>query len=132
MVIGKHLRKLREAKGLTQSDIQRRTGLLACYVSRIENGRTVPSVETLKKLAAACEIPMWQIFCPSGEVPRPIPVRPDAKPESPKDVQFLSKLWRLVGNMNQRDLQLLFQMAQGMARKRKTHPRRRAAASRSR
>jgi hypothetical protein len=41
---------------------QKRTGLLRCYISRVENGHTVPSVDTLEKLARALEIPMYQLF----------------------------------------------------------------------
>jgi transcriptional regulator with XRE-family HTH domain len=59
MVIGDRLIELREAKMLSQGDIEKRTGLLRCYVSRIEDNHTVPSVDTLEKLARALEIPMY-------------------------------------------------------------------------
>ena len=62
MVIGDRLRELREAKELSQDDIEKRTGLLRCYMSRVENNRTVPSVDTLEKLARALEVPMYQLF----------------------------------------------------------------------
>ena len=52
MIIGERLRGFREEKKLSQGDIEQRTGLLRCYVSRVENGHTVPSVETLEKLLA--------------------------------------------------------------------------------
>ncbi len=55
MVIGDRLKTLRETKDLSQGDIEKRTGLLRCYVSRVENGHTVPSVETLEKFAR----PRW-------------------------------------------------------------------------
>jgi transcriptional regulator with XRE-family HTH domain len=51
MVIGDKLKELREAKKLSQGDIEKRTGLLRCYISRVENGHTVPSVDTLEKMA---------------------------------------------------------------------------------
>jgi transcriptional regulator with XRE-family HTH domain len=44
MVIGDRLRALREEKKLSQGDIEHRTGLLRCYISRVENGHTVPAV----------------------------------------------------------------------------------------
>ncbi len=47
MIIGDRLRELREAKNLSQEDIEKRTGLLRCYISRVENGHTVPAIETL-------------------------------------------------------------------------------------
>ena len=53
MVIGDRLKTLRETKNLSQGGIEKRTGLLRCYVSRVENGHTVPSVETLGKFARA-------------------------------------------------------------------------------
>jgi transcriptional regulator with XRE-family HTH domain len=49
-------------KKLSQGDIEERSGLLRCYISRVENGHTVPSIETLEKLARAMEVPLYQIF----------------------------------------------------------------------
>jgi transcriptional regulator with XRE-family HTH domain len=62
MVIGDRLKELREVKMLSQGDIEKRTGLLRCYISRVENNHTVPSVDTLEKLARALEVPMYQLF----------------------------------------------------------------------
>ena len=49
MVIGEKVRVLREQKKMSQGDIEKRTGLLRCYISRVENGHTVPSIDTLEK-----------------------------------------------------------------------------------
>lgn len=62
MLIGTRLRFLRERKGLSQGDIEKTTGLLRCYISRVENGHTVPSLETLERFAAALEIPLYKLF----------------------------------------------------------------------
>src|SRR5208283_4425583 len=62
MMIGERLRTLREFKNLSQGDIENRTGLLRCYISRVENGHTVPAIETLEKLARALEVPLYQLF----------------------------------------------------------------------
>ncbi|MFZ3215925.1 MAG: helix-turn-helix transcriptional regulator [Candidatus Acidiferrales bacterium] len=62
MVISERLKRLREAQNLSQGDIQERTGLYRCYLSRLENGRTVPSIETLEKLARALNVPLHQLF----------------------------------------------------------------------
>ena len=62
MIIGDRLRALREERKLSQGDIEKRTGLLRCYLSRVENGHTVPSVETLEKLARAFEVPLYKLF----------------------------------------------------------------------
>jgi transcriptional regulator with XRE-family HTH domain len=56
MVIGGKWRALREQRNLSQGDIEKRTGLLRCYLSRVENGHTVPSVDTLEKLARGLEV----------------------------------------------------------------------------
>jgi len=69
MVIGDRLKQLRESKHLSQGDVERLSGLLRCYVSRVENGHTVPSVETLEKLAGALKIPMYQLFYDSDKAP---------------------------------------------------------------
>jgi transcriptional regulator with XRE-family HTH domain len=62
VVIGQKVKALREQKNMSQGDIEKRTGLLRCYVSRVENGHTVPSIDTLEKLARALEIPMYRFF----------------------------------------------------------------------
>src|SRR5260221_2541302 len=68
MGIGNRLKELRESKQRSQGDIEKRSGLLRCYISRVENGHTVPSVETLEKMARALEVPMYRLFH-DGEVP---------------------------------------------------------------
>jgi transcriptional regulator with XRE-family HTH domain len=63
------LKQIREWRNLSQGDIEQRTGLLRCYISRVENGHTVPSIETLEKLCRALQIPIYQLFYP--ETPEP-------------------------------------------------------------
>jgi len=72
MIIGDRLRNLREEKKLSQGDIEKRTGLLRCYISRVENGHTVPAIETLEKMARALEIPLYHLFY-EGEEPPQVP-----------------------------------------------------------
>ena len=50
MLIGDRLRAIRESKKLSQGDIETRTGLLRCYVSRVENGHTVPSHRDVREM----------------------------------------------------------------------------------
>jgi len=71
MVIGERLKALREQKKLSQSDIEKRTGLLRCYISRVENDHTVPSVDTLEKMARALEVPMYRLFTDEAHVKKP-------------------------------------------------------------
>jgi transcriptional regulator with XRE-family HTH domain len=122
MVIGTRLKKLREEKSLSQGDIEKRTGLLRCYISRVENGHTVPSLETLERLAAALEIPLHQLFYEGdGE-----PVLPNLSKlqsteelvldaEQEKEVRFFEKVKRLLDKIDEKDRQLLLYMAQKLA-----------------
>src|SRR5882762_4949450 len=120
MIIGERLRALREEKNLSQGDIEKRTGLLRCYISRVENGHTVPAIETLEKMARALEIPMYQLFY-DGEEPPKLPNLPKGKSDedlwgsSGKDGRFLSKLRRLLGKANDQDRKLVLYMAQKMS-----------------
>lgn len=78
MLIRDRLRTFRERKNLSQEDIEKRTGLLRCYISQVENGHTVPAIETLEKLARAFEVPLCQIFY-DGEEPPKLPNLPNRK-----------------------------------------------------
>jgi transcriptional regulator with XRE-family HTH domain len=81
MVISERLKQLRESKNFSQGDIQARTGLLRCYLSRLENGRTVPSIETLEKLARVLEVPLYQMFIENQEPVRKLHI-PQSQPET--------------------------------------------------
>jgi len=120
MVIGDRLRQLRNSKHLSQGDIEKRTGLLRCYISRLENGHTVPSIETLEKLAAAFDVPLWEIFYEGDQPARPLLSSRDlsqSQIESVKDRKFYLKLSRLLGRMTEKDRDLLFYAVQKMARR---------------
>jgi transcriptional regulator with XRE-family HTH domain len=122
MVIGLRLRKLREEHKLSQGDIEKRTGLLRCYISRVENGHTVPSLETLERLAAALEIPLYALFY-EGEQPPDLPNLSHRKGTedlateyaADKDSRFYQKVKRLLTRINDRDRRLLLYMAQKLA-----------------
>jgi transcriptional regulator with XRE-family HTH domain len=72
LMIGERLRTIRESKNLSQGDIEQRTGMLRCYTSRVGNGHTVPSLDTLAKYAQALEIPMYQLFFDGDTEPKRI------------------------------------------------------------
>ncbi len=121
MIIGDRLRALREEKKFSQGDIEKRTGLLRCYISRVENGHTVPAIETLEKMARALEVPLYQLFY-DGEEPPELPNLPKRKTandiawgSSGKDGRFLVKFRRLLGRVDEGDRKLLLHMAQKMA-----------------
>jgi len=75
MIIGEQLRALREQQNLSQGDIEKRTGLLRCYVSRVENGHTIPSIETLEKCARALNVLLYQVFYEGDDSPSPQPLK---------------------------------------------------------
>jgi len=121
MIIGDRLRAMREEKHFSQGDIEKKTGLLRCYISRVENGHTVPAIETLEKMARALEVPMYQLFY-DGEEPPKLPNLPKRKSSediawgsSGKDSRFLNKLRRLLGKAEEADRKLLLYLAQKMA-----------------
>ena len=123
MIIGERLRALREEKKFSQGDVEKRTGLLRCYISRVENGHTVPAVETLEKFARALEVPMYQLFY-DGEEPPILPNLPKRKTahdiawgNKGKDALLLAKFCRLFSRMEAGDLGLVLYMAQRMSRR---------------
>jgi transcriptional regulator with XRE-family HTH domain len=123
MIIGDRLRALREDKKLSQGDIEKRTGLLRCYISRVENGHTVPAIETLEKMARALEVPLYQLFY-DGEEPPKLPNLLKRKTSadvawgsSGKDARFLNKLRRVLGKSDEGNRKLILFMAQKMARR---------------
>jgi transcriptional regulator with XRE-family HTH domain len=121
MIIGDQLRALREQQKLSQGDIEKRTGLLRCYVSRVENGHTVPSIETLEKWARALNVPLYQIFYEGKDSPPPQPLKTE-KPglwgSEGKDAQYLDQLRRTLSHTRERDRELLLHMARKLARTR--------------
>jgi transcriptional regulator with XRE-family HTH domain len=124
MLIGQRLRELREAKHLSQGDIEQRTGMLRCYTSRVENGHTVPSMENLEKFAQALEIPLYQLFY-DGEKPPKLRTPPKSKARedagwgsSGKDVHTLDRFRELFSRMDEEDRKVLLATARQMARPR--------------
>ena len=128
MLIGDRLRALREEKQLSQGDIEKRTGLLRCYISRVENGHTVPAIETLEKMARALEVPMYQLFY-DGEEPPTLPNLAKRKSSddiawgsSGKDARYLNKLRRLLAKAEVGNRKLIMYMAQKMASTKSRRP----------
>jgi transcriptional regulator with XRE-family HTH domain len=123
MVIGDRLRELREEKKFSQGEIEKRTGMFRCYISRVENGYTVPAVETLEQFARALEVPMYQLFCEDEEPPK-LPDLPKRKTANDvawgskgKDARQLARFCRLFSGMAESDRRLVLFMARKMARR---------------
>jgi len=128
MVISDRLRQLREDKKLSQGDIEKRTGLLRCYISRVENGHTVPAIETLEKLARALEVPLYQLFYDGAEPPKlPNLLKRKTSDEiawgsSGKNGIYLHKLVKCLSKATDSDRKLLLSMAQKIAGGRSRRP----------
>jgi transcriptional regulator with XRE-family HTH domain len=117
VIIGNQLRALREQQKLSQGDIEKRTGLLRCYVSRVENGHTVPSIETLEKWARALNVPLYQLFYENNApVPEPIKDSKGLWGAEGKDAHYLRQLRRSLSRTRDRDRQLLLHMARKLAK----------------
>jgi len=123
MVIGERLREIREEKKLSQGDIESRSGLLRCYISRVENGHTIPALETLEKLARAMELPLYQLLYDGEEPPKqaiPGTVGPSGEVlwgGTGKDARFLRKLLQAMARMKEREKKLLLFAIEKMAKK---------------
>jgi len=112
MNIGETIRTLRLQKGMSQGDIEKRTGLLRCYLSRVENGHTVPSLETLAKIASSLEIPLGQFFAEGGDDAGNGKALPQLSDEQ---VRFLSQIRRYSCGLNDSDRKLVLAMVKKMA-----------------
>jgi transcriptional regulator with XRE-family HTH domain len=116
MIVSDRLRAIREEKNLSQGDIEKRSGLLRCYVSRVENGHTVPAIETLEKMARALEVPLYRLFY-EGDEPLAIPGKPQGQSRAANEPD-LSKFYPLFDKMTEGDRQLLLLIARRMVLKR--------------
>ena len=125
MMIGERLKAVRAAKKMSQGDIELRTGLLRCYISRVENGHTVPSVETLEKLARGLKVPMYQLFY-DGEEPPAIPaafvssqIREKADWASGgTGLRQFARIRRAVSRMTEEDRKLILHMTRHLSGRR--------------
>jgi transcriptional regulator with XRE-family HTH domain len=118
MEVGRKLREMRQARHLSQGDIEKKVGLLRCYTSRIENGMTIPSIETLEKFAYALEIPLYRFFT-NGEVVR-APKLPTTNSKSGwgtggKNRRELRRFAKSFKRMDNRKQKLLVHLAEKMA-----------------
>jgi transcriptional regulator with XRE-family HTH domain len=123
MLIGARLRQLREQKQMSQGDIEERTGLLRCYVSRVENGHTVPSLETLERFAGVFDVPLYQLFFSGEEAPSTPNLTPRQTLEEitagngdkGEDAQYLLKLRNLLTGLAGRDRDVILSLAKRLA-----------------
>lgn len=110
MKIGTTIRAFRLQKGLSQGDIEKKTGLLRCYLSRVENGHTVPSLDTLSKIAQALDIPIAQFFADDS-----LGRQFNTQKLSDEELRFLTQIRRYSSNLNESDRKLLLAMVKKFA-----------------
>jgi transcriptional regulator with XRE-family HTH domain len=111
MNIGETIRNYRLQKGMSQGDIEKRTGLLRCYLSRVENGHTIPSLDTLAKIATSMDVPLAQFFN-QGNGDNGAKATPQLADE---EVRFLTQIRRYSSGLNDSDRKLVIAMVKKMA-----------------
>ncbi|HKS97653.1 MAG TPA: helix-turn-helix domain-containing protein [Terriglobia bacterium] len=121
-MIGVRIRQLREQKGLSQGDIEEKTGLLRTYISRVENGHTVPSLETLERFAGALDVPLYQFFYLGDGPPPPTQhltprrsLEELAEENGGTDAKFLVKLNTFLAQLAESDREVVLALAKRMA-----------------
>jgi transcriptional regulator with XRE-family HTH domain len=122
MEIGLRLKELREERNMSQGDIEARAGLLRCYISRVENGHTVPSIETLEKMARALDVPMYRLFHNGAEPPKKLtPVVKSNTDEGwgskGKDAKLFRQLHTALSKISDNDRAVLLHMTRKMAKR---------------
>ena len=121
MIVGDRLREMRELKKMSQGDIEHRTGLFRCYISRVENGHMVPSLETLEKFARALGVPMYQLFYDGENPPKPRDPETGRSHDrlawgvSGKQARMLHKFRSALGKIDERNRKLILSVASKMA-----------------
>ncbi len=110
MKIGTAIRSHRLQKGFSQGDIEKKTGLLRCYLSRVENGHTVPSLDTLSKIARALDLPITQFFADES-----LGRHATLQKLSDEELRFLTQIRRYSSNLNDSDRKLLLTMVRKFA-----------------
>jgi len=119
MYLAERLQQIREARRLSQGDVQNRSGLLRSYISRVENGRCVPALETLQKIAQALEVPLYALFYEEGPLVESPAATNNAKEDwasRGKGCRMFSKIRKATARMNERDRNLLLQFAALMSK----------------
>jgi transcriptional regulator with XRE-family HTH domain len=119
MYLAERLRQIRESKKLSQGDIENRSGLLRCYISRVENGHTVPALETLEKIAQALDVPLYQLFYGDGPVvesPAPAKNAKEDWASRGSGFRMFTRIRNAAARMNKRDRGLLLHLAAKMSK----------------
>lgn len=118
MDVGERLTELRAKSGMSQGEVEKKTGLLRCYISRAEHGHTVPSVETLEKLASAYGLPLYRLFY-DGEVPAKVKAKAGGTVAQVPEIPEMKQLRKYLARISEQDCGTLLRTAAIMARRKK-------------
>ncbi len=102
--VGNVIKSFRQKRGLSQGDLEKRTGLMRCYISRVENGHTVPSIETLSRIAQALETQLTELL-PDGA----------AATAEVSEQQFLEEMRRCLPMLSPAEREQMLEMVRGIA-----------------
>lgn len=108
--IGTTIREYRLQRNMSQGDIEKRTGLLRCYLSRVENGHTVPSLDTLQKIARALDLQLSQFFAEEIVSREMSGLNLDED-----EIRFLTQVQRYSSQLSESDRRLLLAMVKKFA-----------------
>ena len=119
MDLGTRIRTAREEKKFSQGDLEQRTGMLRCYISRVENGHTVPSIETLEKIARALDMKLYQLLYHEDRSPD------ESAPKSGwgsfgKEARLFNRFRQLLPRITKSNRELLLFLAGRMVASRKS------------
>jgi len=119
MIIGERIRALRQEKTMTRGDLQERTGLQRTYIWRVENGYTVPAIETLEKFARGLDVPIYRFFYEGRGAPPLVAVTGDSGlwGSNGEEKKTLRSFQRCLGQMDESQRSLLMYLAEEMARR---------------
>lgn len=115
MIVGERIKALRVYRGLSQGDLEKKTGMLRCYISRVENDRLTPSLDNLGKLAQALEVPLYALFCEGEDAPDPAFLVCE-ETISCQDKKSFGQLARLLPKLSPPDRQFLMRAAESLSR----------------
>ena len=124
MIIGERIRVLREEKKMTRGDVQKRTGLQRTYIWRVENGYTIPAIETLEKFARGLDVPIYRFFYDGKGAPPLVPVTSNSGlwGANGEEKKTLRKFQRCLSQMDESERSLLMYLAEEMARRTEDGP----------
>ena len=124
MIVGERIRALREEKKMSRGDVQERTGLQRTYIWRVENGYTIPAIETLEKFARGLDVPIYRFFYEGKGAPPLVPVTSDSGlwGAQGEEKKTLRRFQRCLGQMHDSERSLLMSLAEEMARRTEERP----------